>query len=145
MKFVVTAGVVAERDGKVLIVQEAEHAHYGKFSLPSGHVEPNESIFDAAIRECREETGFDVKLTGLVTVQNLTHRKDGDQHICFFFSAEITGGSEAFDPKEILSVGFFEPSKILAIDDKNFRGKNKDVIKKFFSDKPVPIETVINT
>jgi len=39
----------------VLLVRGAKS---GKWSLPKGKVEPNESTIQAAIRECQEETGL---------------------------------------------------------------------------------------
>ena len=33
---------------------------------PAGHLEPDESLVEAALRETREETGWDVRLTAFV-------------------------------------------------------------------------------
>jgi 8-oxo-dGTP pyrophosphatase MutT (NUDIX family) len=48
--------VLASRgDGKVLVV---ETPGVGRWDPPGGEVEPGESVLDAAIRECWEETGY---------------------------------------------------------------------------------------
>ena len=48
--------VLATRaDGKVLVV---ETPGVGRWDPPGGGVEPGESVLDAAIRECWEETGY---------------------------------------------------------------------------------------
>ena len=132
------------QEGKLLLVREAKEKFYGMWSLPSGHMDHDENIFDTAIRETKEETGFDIKLTGLVAVQNLTHRKDNHHYICFFFAAEIIGGKLSSDANEIISVEFMEAEKVLAIDEKQFRGKHKNAIKKFFGGSFLPLDVIEN-
>jgi len=55
-----TVAAVIERDGRYLIVEELIK---GKlvYNQPAGHLDPNESIVDAAIRETKEETAWDFK------------------------------------------------------------------------------------
>ena len=52
-----TVAAIIERDGKFLIVEEQIR---GKpvFNQPAGHLEPGESLIEAAIRETREETAW---------------------------------------------------------------------------------------
>jgi 8-oxo-dGTP pyrophosphatase MutT (NUDIX family) len=51
-------GVVCRRDSgdslEVLLIRDG----YGNWGWPKGHVEPGESPEQAAVRECREETGL---------------------------------------------------------------------------------------
>jgi 8-oxo-dGTP diphosphatase len=49
------ATVIAEQDGKILLVREKDA---NRFSLPGGGIERGESVMEAAIRELREETGL---------------------------------------------------------------------------------------
>ena len=49
-------------DSEVLLVKRADN---GKWGFPAGAVEPNESAADAAVRETKEETGIDVRVTEL--------------------------------------------------------------------------------
>ncbi len=55
-----TIGVVAIKDGQVLLVrEERESLHLtGMYGLPSGRVEEGETELDAAVREFSEETGL---------------------------------------------------------------------------------------
>ena len=55
---VVIAGCVIVKNNKILMVKEAKKKCYGQWSFPGGHVEENELITDAAIREVYEETGY---------------------------------------------------------------------------------------
>ena len=61
----VTVACVVVRDGKLLMVEERVQ---GKLVLnqPAGHLEPDESLLSAALRETLEETGWHVRLTAFV-------------------------------------------------------------------------------
>jgi ADP-ribose pyrophosphatase YjhB (NUDIX family) len=52
-------------DGRMLLVRRSDD---GRWCLPCGWVEPNESPAEAAVREAREETGLTVRATRLVDV-----------------------------------------------------------------------------
>ena len=59
----VAAAVVT--DTGILLVQEAKGTYAGCWGLPKGHVEPNESIENAVLRELEEETS--IKNVELIT------------------------------------------------------------------------------
>jgi 8-oxo-dGTP pyrophosphatase MutT (NUDIX family) len=75
---------------KFLIIQEGKAGREGLYNLPGGHVEPNETLFEAATREAREETGYEVELTGLIGVYQSVY-----SHLNVsgpLFSAKVIGG-----------------------------------------------------
>ncbi|MFW6281459.1 MAG: NUDIX hydrolase [bacterium] len=59
-KLELSAGLVIIQDNKILLVHPTNSSWYGTFSIPKGHVEKNEDILDAAIRETKEETGIEI-------------------------------------------------------------------------------------
>jgi 8-oxo-dGTP pyrophosphatase MutT (NUDIX family) len=61
----VTVACVVVRDGRLLVVEEQVR---GKLVLnqPAGHLEPDESLIDAARRETLEETGWHVEPTAFI-------------------------------------------------------------------------------
>jgi 8-oxo-dGTP pyrophosphatase MutT (NUDIX family) len=61
----VTVATVVVRDGRLLMVEERAGGRL-VFNQPAGHLEPDESLQEAALRETREETGWEVRLTGFV-------------------------------------------------------------------------------
>ena len=61
----VTVATVVVRDGRLLVVEERVNGAL-VLNQPAGHLEPDESLVDAALRETREETGWDVRLTAFV-------------------------------------------------------------------------------
>jgi len=52
-----TVAAIIERDNKFLMVEELIRGER-LFNQPAGHLDPDESLFDAAIRETREETAW---------------------------------------------------------------------------------------
>lgn len=58
------AGVVLLEGGRVLLVQRRFEPRKGGWTLPAGFVEYDEPVEDCAVREMKEETGLDVRLTG---------------------------------------------------------------------------------
>lgn len=55
-----TADAVVVQSGHVLLVERGTEPGIGTLALPGGHIESAETSKDAAIRECREETGLDI-------------------------------------------------------------------------------------
>ena len=61
----VTVATIVVRDGQLLMVEERANGAL-VLNQPAGHLEPDESLLDAALRETREETGWEVRLTAFV-------------------------------------------------------------------------------
>jgi 8-oxo-dGTP pyrophosphatase MutT (NUDIX family) len=61
----VTVATVVVRDGRVLCVEERVNGAV-VINQPAGHLEPDESLVDAALRETLEETGWDVRLSAFI-------------------------------------------------------------------------------
>jgi ADP-ribose pyrophosphatase YjhB (NUDIX family) len=80
----ITVATVIEDNGRFLFVEETKN---GKRVLnqPAGHLEANETLREAAIRETLEETAWDVELTGVVGIYLYTTPSNGVtyQRVCF--------------------------------------------------------------
>lgn len=63
-----TVATIVERDNKFLLVEEYTGAEHPVFNQPAGHIEENEAIVAAAIRETLEETGWHVEPLDLVGI-----------------------------------------------------------------------------
>ena len=61
----VTVATIVVRDGELLMVEEAVQGRQ-VLNQPAGHLEPDESLLAAALRETLEETGWHVHLTAFV-------------------------------------------------------------------------------
>ncbi len=59
---------IIEKDGKVLLARRAAGLRAGKWDLPGGFVELDETAEEALVREVREEVGCEVRLHGVLGV-----------------------------------------------------------------------------
>lgn len=87
----VAAGVLIEQDGRVLLIQRNNEPARGLWSFPAGFINAREDPADAARRECLEETGLQVRITGLAAlVSGREHPRGAD--MVLVYHAVITGG-----------------------------------------------------
>lgn len=63
----VTVAAIVERDGRFLLVEE-ETAEGLRWNQPAGHLEPDESLLQAVVRETLEETAHELTALGLLGV-----------------------------------------------------------------------------
>jgi 8-oxo-dGTP pyrophosphatase MutT (NUDIX family) len=63
----VTVATVVEDNGRFLLVEEYDGDRL-VFNQPAGHLDPNESLIEGALRETLEETGWTVEIQGIVGV-----------------------------------------------------------------------------
>lgn len=77
--------------GKILLLRRINTGYEdGKYGLPAGHVEDNETIRAASCREIKEEIGILLKLEDLELV-HVMHRKEKDIRVDFFFTIKEWG------------------------------------------------------
>jgi ADP-ribose pyrophosphatase YjhB (NUDIX family) len=103
----VVVGVIAAREGRILLQQRRHSPGKGLWSFPSGYVDAGEPVEDAAIREVAEETGVEVRLDGLLGV----YSEPGNPVVFIVYSATIVSG-EPHPGRESLAVGFFSSDDI---------------------------------
>lgn len=84
----VTVAAIIEQDGKFLLVEE--HTSQGlKFNQPAGHLEANESLLAAVVREAREESAYDFEPQHLVGVYRWHADTSGTTYLRFAYSGKI--------------------------------------------------------
>lgn len=81
-----TVACVIQRQGRFLLVEERVRGEL-VLNQPAGHVEAGESLIEAALRETLEESGWEVRLTGLVGIYQW-QAPDGIHFLRFAFAAE---------------------------------------------------------
>lgn len=99
----VTVATIIEKDNRYLMVYEEAD---GKkvFNQPAGHLDPNETLAEAAIRETLEETGWSIRLTGVVGVNLYTAPSNG----ITYFRTTFIGEAVDFDAGRPLDHGIIE-------------------------------------
>jgi len=117
IKVEVVAGVVIKQNGKYLLLQEKQPKAYGLWNFPAGKVDLGETLEQAAIREAKEESGYDVELIKEIAT---FHGKSTDV-VKHAFASKITGGDLKFPQDEILDAKWFTLDEIKQMLD-NLRG-----------------------
>ncbi len=97
------SNAIIERDSAVLLVRLNYGPRDGHWALPGGLVENDETTEQAATRESKEETGFDVALDGLLA----TWMRPGFPILVVIYRAHITGGTLQVAPDEASEARFF--------------------------------------
>ncbi len=61
---------------------------------PAGHLESDESLIDAVIRETQEETAWTFEPKEIVGIYRWQHEKSGETYIRYCFTGEVTQHDE---------------------------------------------------
>lgn len=120
-----TASVFIVQDNRVLMHL---HKKTGKWLQPGGHIELDEDPNQAAIREAKEETGFDIELIGGTQLPHLRdaksdivppkflnrhHFNETHEHVdCVYFARIIDG---ELTPEEGVDIRWFSREELDSI------------------------------
>jgi ADP-ribose pyrophosphatase YjhB (NUDIX family) len=120
-------GTVPAWGDKVLLCKRNIEPRLGKWTLPAGFMELNETVAQGAARETVEEAGAQFEMQELFTLMNVT--RVGQVH--FFYRARLT--SDTFDPgHETQEARLFAEADI-PWDDLAFRSV-KETLRCYFAD-----------
>jgi len=104
------AGVIIQKEGKILLVKRKFNPYKGDWSLPAGFIEYEESPERCALREVKEETNLKVKLTGLFRVYSGSD-DPRTRAILIVYLGEILGG-EPIPGDDASELKFFSEKNI---------------------------------
>jgi len=85
--------VVLIRNKKVLLLK-SKYSSGEFYLLPGGRMEDFDTIEDTAIRETKEETNYDIKITKLLYIQEWIDKKRKKDVLYMIFLGEIIDGKE---------------------------------------------------
>ena len=99
--------IILDRRDHVLLVRANYAIRY--WGPPGGHVEPAENPPDTAVRETREETGLNVRVTS-----HIGRYEFGTplRLVAFAYACEIESGTPARQADEIAEIGWYPTSKL---------------------------------
>ena len=90
---ILTADIVVTYNNHVLLIHRAKPPFENKLVLPGGHVESNETMLEAAVRELREETCLIVdpsELHFLIYLDQLGRDPRPGRRVSFVFQIDLT-------------------------------------------------------
>ena len=97
--------VIKDDFNRLLLIKRANPPQQGRWSLPGGRVEAQESLESAARREAREETGLDVEIIMKLGSVNLGVDEGYNYEVHHFLARTISGNLQAGD--DAADVGWF--------------------------------------
>lgn len=122
-KVIVVGVCIKSEAGELLMVQEAKDDLKWLYNIPAWRLDSGESIFDGAVRETKEETGYDVRLDSVLCVQYLENK----QLLKIIFNATIVSWSISFDENEIMSVKWVPIMDLENMTEKELRSYDSNI------------------
>jgi len=104
------AGVLVEMEEGVVLVRRGQPPFVGWWALPAGYIEADESVEQAAVRECKEETGLDIELLELFGVYSFPEGPVQSGIIIFYRARPVGGELRAGDDAQ--DAGVFPPDAL---------------------------------
>ena len=83
-----TVAAIIEQNGKFLLVEETTDRG-NRFNQPAGHLEDNETLIQAVIRETLEESAYDFVPTALLGVYHWKHPHNDITYLRFAFIGNV--------------------------------------------------------
>lgn len=81
-----------------------QHKNGGHWAFPKGHIEKGETELQTALREIREETGYEAEIDSRFReVVSYSPKKDVMKDVVYF-SGKVLGGEEHAQPEEVLHI-----------------------------------------
>jgi 8-oxo-dGTP pyrophosphatase MutT (NUDIX family) len=122
-KTATSAGAIILREfGGELKIALAHHKNSEKeWVLPKGHVEPDETIEQAALREIHEEAGLTkvqlINHLGTINRQSVKSNGDIEDKTIHYYLAYALGQEQSQSPTDqrFIEVGWFSPQKALEL------------------------------
>ena len=98
-----TVAAVIEKDGKFLLVEEVIQGDH-VYNQPAGHLDPDESLLDAVIRETREESAWLFTPEAVTGIYLWKHPDNGETYLRVAFC----GRCSDHDPDQALDTGIVQ-------------------------------------
>jgi nucleoside triphosphatase len=114
----VTSAIIHQKhDGTILLARSPKWSN--KWTLPGGHIEPGETLFESVEREVQEETGLTGKALKIISHGELINSADFHRpaHFVYFdILLETFDKNVDLDKAELTEYGWFNLSDALKLD-----------------------------
>ncbi len=98
-----TVAAIIERDGKFLMVQEQSNGLI-VYNQPAGHLDPDESLIDAVIRETQEESAWRFHPQAITGIYRWKHPELNKT----FLRVAFHGSCDQYQPDQSLDEGIIQ-------------------------------------
>ena len=136
----VTVAAVIEDNDRFLMIEE-KAAGKNVFNQPAGHLEKDESLVDAVIREVLEETARDFKPRHVIGIYLYPSQENGVTYLRVCFSGEVSDElPERELDKEIIRTTWMSREQVLERSDRLRSPLVIDCIEDYLDGKKYPLD-----
>lgn len=129
--YIVGVGAIVFHDSKLLVIKNRIS---NGFKLPGGHIEKNEAIKEALVREVFEETGVRVVFESIMNIGHFRNGQFGESNLYLVCTAQaISYEIEIHDDSEIMEATWIDPTVFFQSEEVN--EYNKSVVKAAMNNK----------
>ncbi len=106
---------VVRDDGRILMTRRVDD---GEWDFPGGFSDLGENVAHTAVREIKEETGYDIQVERIIGVFSHPHfhytypHGDRVKNVGVMFRARLVGGRPKLDAEELLEMAWMTPDEI---------------------------------
>lgn len=112
LRHIVVDSLVIENQKILLVKRAGKWQEFGKWALPGGFMDRNETAEQTAIREIKEETGYHSKIIKLLKIVDTPHRRhEIRQNISFIYLVKPIKKVSQFD-HEVSAVNWFSLNRL---------------------------------
>lgn len=102
-------GLVLNKDSEILLIKRKSDP--AVWTIPSGYMEINETIFMTIVREVKEETNINITAKGIIGVRQRLSGQEGN-NLWIIIIADYVSGKIRPDNIEVCEAEFMELDKI---------------------------------
>ena len=133
--YIVGVGAVVIKDGQLLVIKDRFQAGY---KLPGGHVDKNESLKDALVREVFEETGVEIKFESIMNLGHFKNGQFGESNLYIVCTAKaLSSDIMVHDASEIIEAKWMGVTEFLESSEVN--NYNKSVVQAAINNKELKL------
>lgn len=122
--------VVINEKNELLVIKERLNPHY---KLPGGHIDDDENISTAVVREVKEETGIDVEFSSIIALGHFKPLQFGESNLYLGCRAKaLSSQIDIIDEIEILEARWMDLELFLKSDE--IYQFNKKIVLKAIQD-----------
>ncbi len=112
---VAVGAIIVNRKGEIFLAKS--YKFQGFYIIPGGHVELGETVADATLRECLEETGLKVRFGHVIDVQEAINpegfHEKGRHFIFIDVMCRASSSKAKLDGRELHEYCWMKPEKAL--------------------------------
>ena len=109
-KIIPSVYLVLIKDNKILLSRRYNTGYFDNYySFPAGHLDGEETVKQAMVREAKEETGIVLNALDLKLIHTMNRRIPDDERVDFFFTTEKWQGEpKIMEPEKCSDLSWFE-------------------------------------